>query len=117
VPLQIGSIAAHRQDTVNFNSTSGKQPYVLSVSANTTTQLTGQIFVNGVVVRQIKQNKTLINLSTYLSKSQRLKFQVIINLHRLQSWLNFQALTQVTQQTGGNGMLQTLIMIAIKHNH
>jgi len=48
------SSSSQRQDTVN-NSTSGEQPYVLSVSANTTTQLTGQIFVNGVVVRQIKK--------------------------------------------------------------
>jgi hypothetical protein len=110
------SSSSQRQDTVNFNSTPAEQPYLLSVSANTTTQLTGQIFVNGVVVRQIKQNKTLINLSPYFSKG-RQKIEISGSYKPASSSVLVELSgpgTQVTQQTGGNGRLTQSLMIDVR---
>ncbi len=107
------SSSSQRGDTVSFSSTAKQQPYILSVAANTPTQVTGQILVNGVVVQEMQNNNTSINLSPLLSKGQQ-KIE-ISGTYKPASSSVFVKLsgpgTEVTQQTGGNGrLMQTLII-------
>lgn len=107
------SSSSQRQDSVSFSSTAKQQPYILSVAANTPTQVTGQIFLNGVVVQELQKNNTSINLSPLLSKGKQ-KIEISGSYKPASSsvFVNLSGPgTEVTQQTGGSGRLaQTLII-------
>lgn len=107
------SSSSQRQDTVSFTSTAKQQPYILSVTANTPTQVTGQILVNGVVVHELQKNNTSINLSPLLSKGKQ-KIEISGSYKPASSSVFIKLSgpgTEVTQQTGGSGRLtQTLII-------
>lgn len=108
--------SVQRQTTVNSNSTSRQQPYVLSVSANTSTQLIGKILVNGVVIHKIHRNKTLINLSLYVIKG-RQKIEIIGNYKPAADsiWVKLSGPgTEVAHQTGGDGKLKQTLIIDVQ---
>lgn len=102
-----------QQTIINSSSPTRRQPYVLSVSAKAGTQITGQVIVNGVVVKKINQNKTSINLSPHLSKG-RQKIEITGNYKPVSNSVAVELAgpgTKLAQQTGGNGRLkQTLII-------
>ena len=117
------SSSSQRGDTVSFTSTAKQQLYILTVAANTPTQVTGQIIVNGVVIHKMQKNNTSINLSPLLSKGKQ-KIEISGSYKPASSSVFIKLSgpgTEVTQQTGGNGRLtQTLIIdvrTSTKHNH
>lgn len=108
--------SVQRQQTIiDSNSTPRRQAYVLNVSTNTTTQLSGYILVNGIVVNQLKA-KTSINLSPYLSKG-RQKIEISGSYQPASSSVLVKLSgpgTEVSQQTGGDGRVKQTLIIDVR---
>ena len=106
-----------RQETViSLDSVNIAQPCVLSISATQGTQLTGQITLNGRVVKEFKGNQVEINISPLLSKG-RQKLKILGHYQPALSPVKVKILsfgTQTTQQTSGNGILNKSLIIDVQ---
>ncbi len=98
---------------INLDSANLGQPYILSISATSGTQLTGQITINGTVVKDLKDNSVEIDVSPLLSKGTQ-TIKITGNYQSLESSVEIKLSgpgIEVSQQTSGNGIIdQTLIV-------
>jgi hypothetical protein len=99
--------------TININSSNLDRPHILNISSNRASQLTGEVTVNGVVVKKINNDQNSIDLSPYLSKGRK-TVRISGSYKPAQSsvQIGFSGPgVQVSQQTSGEGVLrQTLIL-------
>ena len=99
--------------TININSSNLERPHVLNISSNRASQLTGEVTVNGVVVKKFNEEQNSIDLSPYLSKGRK-TVRISGSYKPVQSsvQIGFSGPgVQVSQQTSGEGVLrQTLIL-------
>ncbi|MBW4538452.1 MAG: hypothetical protein KME43_04815 [Myxacorys chilensis ATA2-1-KO14] len=102
--------------TINLDSTELKTPCILEVSATANTELSGTITVNGKIIRQFRKQGATLNLSPYLSRGKQ-TIKILGRYAPAQSSVQVQFTglgTQISQQTGGNGVLtQTLVINVI----
>jgi hypothetical protein len=89
-----------------------KTPHFLSIKATDSTQLIGQIAVEGVAIKRFHNSQISFKLSPYLSKGNN-TIEISGNYQPLSSSVLVEfsgSGTRVTQQISGNGILrQTLI--------
>ena len=89
-----------------------KTPHFLSIKATESTQVVGQIAVEGVAIKRFHNSQISFNLSSYLSKAKN-TVEISGNYQPLSSSVLIEfsgSGTRVTQQISGNGILrQTLI--------
>ena len=103
-----------QETIISLNASELKQPHILSITPLTgTTQLTGQIKLDGRVIENLRNNKIEINLSPYLTTG-RHEIEISGNYTPGNSSVKVEFTgpsTQVNQQTSGSGKLvQTLII-------
>lgn len=98
---------------INIDSANLAQPYILSVSATSGTQLTGQITINGTVVKDLKDSSVEIDVSPLLAKGTQ-TIKITGNYQPVESSVEIKLSgpgIEVSQQTSGNGIIdQTLIV-------
>ena len=106
-----------QQTTINLSLANLRSPHILKISTPTTaTQLNGEIQLNGRFIGNLRNNSTQINLSPSLTQGRHtLKISgnyipssssVMIELTGLN--------TQVSQQTGGSGYINQIIIIDVR---
>ena len=105
--------ASYQQATVNVDSKNLGLPYILSVKI-LGTQLTGQVKVNGKVIKELNSNNNEFNLSPYLLLSKN-TIEILAPCSPNLSFIEVELLgpdTKVVQQASGTGALRhTLIVI------
>ena len=98
---------------INLDSANLGQPYILSVSATSGTQLTGQITINGTVVKDLKDSSVELDVSPLLPKGTQ-TIKITGNYQPVESSVEIKLSgpgIEVSQQTSGNGIIdQTLIV-------
>lgn len=107
--------SSYQQATVNINSKNLEQPYILSIKSSAT-QLTGQILVNGKVIKQLNINQDRFNLSPYLAIGKN-TIEILASYSPSLSLIEIALLgtdTRIVQQSSGTGILKhTLIVIVV----
>ena len=103
-----------QETEISLNASDLKQPHILRITTLTSaTKLTGQIKLDGKVIKTLRNNKTQINLSPHLTKG-RHKIKISGRYTPANSSVKVEFTgpsTQVNQQTSGSGdMGQTLII-------
>ncbi len=105
--------SSYQQAAVNINNKNLVNPYILSVKASGS-QLTGQVQVNGKVIKQLNIKNNQFNLSPYLSIGKNI-IEILASYSPSRSLIEVALLgldTKIVQQTSGTGMLKhTLIVI------
>jgi hypothetical protein len=105
-----------QRTTIELSTTDLKANHVLKVSAPLDTKLNGKITINGRVVKQFGNQGTAINLSPYLSRGRQTievsgRYMPVDSLVEL----TFSGPeTQVSQQTGGDGVVKQTLVIDIR---
>lgn len=98
---------------INLNSANLGQPYILSISATSGTQLTGQITINGTVFKDLKDSSVEVDVSPLLAKGTQ-TIKITGNYQPVESSVEIKLSgpgIEVSQQTSGNGIIdQTLIV-------
>lgn len=112
--------SVQRQETdISLNLTSSQpnqQPYTLRISAPEGTNLTGEVTLDGKVVRELKGNRVEINLSELLTKGQR-RVRISGKYNPKQSPVLVELVgpgTQISQQTSGYGTLDQNLDINVQ---
>lgn len=101
---------------ISLDATALKTPYILSVKATGTTELIGQIAVNGKAIAKLQGSQVSLNLSSYLSQGIN-QVEISGNYKPKTSSVKIQfsgSDTLATQQVGGNGQLQQTLIIKIR---
>lgn len=105
--------SSSQQAAVNINHKNLANPYILIVKGSCT-QLTGQVKVNGQVIKQLNINNNQFNLSPYLLLGKN-TIQISASYSPSLSLIEVALLgldSRIVQQTRGSGMLKhTLIVI------
>ncbi len=104
----------YQQTTVNLKSVNLWLPYILSIDA-LGNQLTGQVTVDGKVIKRLKGSSTQINLSPYLSIGKH-RVEIAANYSPSSSRIAVELSgpdTAVTQQTSGSGVLRHALTIIV----
>jgi hypothetical protein len=105
----------HQTTILNIDATKLRTPHILRVSVPAGTKLTGKILINGKVIKSLAQQGTAVNLSPYLFKGKN-TIEILGHYTPAQSapQVNFSGLgTQVSQQSGGNGILKQTLVINV----
>ena len=105
-----------QKTVINIDSAKLKLPHILSISTPIGTQVTGQISVNGVVIKRLTNPETSINLSSYLSRG-RQTITISGSYKPAQSSVEVTFSspgTQVSQETGGGGILRQTLIIDVR---
>jgi hypothetical protein len=114
--IQQSSNSSQTQTTViDIDSPALRTPHVLKVSAPVNTKLSGRILINGKVIQQFGNQGISLNLSPYLSRGkQTIEISGRYTPAQSSMQVNFSgAGTQVSQQTGGNGVLKQTWVINV----
>ncbi len=105
--------SSYQQAVVNINHKNLANPYILMVKASCT-QLTGQVKVNGKVIKQLNINNNQFNLSPYLLLGKN-TIEISASYSPSLSLIEVALLgldSRIVQQTRGSGILKhTLIVI------
>ena len=112
---QYMSSLQHQQTAITINGANLKAPHFLSITTAGSTQLVGEIAVNGVVVKNINNNQASVNLSPLLSTGIN-SVEISGNYKPARDSVRIQFSgpgTKVTQQTSGNGILRETLIIAV----
>lgn len=105
----------HQTTILNIDATKLRTPHILRVSAPAGTKLTGKILINGKVIKLLGQQGAAVNLSPYLFKGKN-TIEILGHYTPTQSapQVTFSGLgTQVSQQSGGNGILKQTLVINV----
>ncbi|MBR8838630.1 MAG: hypothetical protein DSM106950_32675 [Stigonema ocellatum SAG 48.90 = DSM 106950] len=104
-----------QHNSFNLNAANLSQPHILSINTSGN-QLTGEIAVNGKVVKRLSKNSEQINLSRFLSVgAQRVKISA--RYAPASSSVNVELSgpgTNVTQQNSGNGILNYTMDVTVR---
>jgi len=111
----LASSFQHQQTAITMNRTNLKAPHFLTITTARSTQLVGEIAVNGVVVKNINNNQASVNLSPLLSTGiNSVEISGDYKPARDSVRIEFSGPgTKVTQQTSGNGILRETLIIAV----
>ncbi|MGV2826833.1 hypothetical protein [Myxosarcina sp. GI1(2024)] len=105
--------SSYQQASVNIDPKNLEQPYILSIKSSAT-QLTGQILVNGKVIKQLNINDDRFDLSPYLAIGKN-TIEILASYSPSLSLIEIALLgtdTRIVQQSSGTGILKhTLIVI------
>lgn len=108
------SSSGSQHDSFDLDAASLKQPHILSINSSGN-QLTGEISVNGKVVRHIHGSKERINLSPLLSVGKQ-TVAVSARYSPASSSVNVELNgpdTNVSQQSSGNGVLKYTMTVNV----
>lgn len=106
-----------QQTTVNVSSSDLDKPHVLSISASQQeTQLTGEISLNGQLIKSFTGNHNVLDLSPYLTLGRQI---VSISGNYTPSHASVKIeltgkTTHISQETGGSGELQQQLIFNVK---
>ncbi len=102
-----------QQASINVDSKNLGLPYILNIKISGT-QLTGQVKVNGRIIKQFNSNNNQLNLSPFLSIGKN-TIEILAPYSPSLTFMRVELLgpdTRVFQQTSGTGVLShTLIVI------
>jgi len=105
-----------QQTTINLNLADLNQPHILRVGTSIReTQLTGQIKLDGKVIKTISNNQTEINLAPSLTQGRQV-IEILGNYSPSYAAVIVEFTgtnTQVYQKTGGNGNFSQKIIIEV----
>ena len=104
---------SYQQAAVNVDSQNLVLPYILNIKISGT-QLTGQVKVNGRIIKQFNSNDNQLNLSPFLSIGKN-TIEILAPYSPSLTFMGLELLgpdIRVVQQTSGTGVLShTLIVI------
>lgn len=103
--------------TISLREYDLNNPHVLTVSAEQSwTRITGQIELNGRQLQSLNNSRTQINLSPLLTSGvNTLKIKGNYNPRNSSVKIELRGEnTQISQQTGGNGILNQVIIIDVR---
>ena len=106
---------SHQQASVNVDSKNLRLPYILSVKISGT-QLTGQVKVNGKVIKELNSNNNEFNLSPYLLISKN-TIEILTQDCPSLSFIGVELLgpdTRVVQQASGTGVLRHTLIVIVR---
>ena len=104
-----------QETTIDVNAANLRQPHILTISSSTRS-LTGQIKLNGRVLKNITNRDIRINLSPHLRSGEN-TIEISGNYSPANSSVKVEFIgpnTQVNQQTGGSGKINQLLMIFVE---
>jgi hypothetical protein len=105
-----------QQTTINLEADQLRHPHFLCVStAKTGTQLTGKIEIDGKFIQSLN-NPTKINLSPYLTLGKH-KINISAQYRPTEDSVQIEFIgpsTEVSQQTGGSGYLNQILIIEVQ---
>ncbi len=116
VPRGITLTFARQQTTINLSLADLRQACMLTIKAtNPATRLTGQIKLDGRLIQTLSDRPSEINLSSYLKPGKH-QIEILGSYTPAHASITVELRgtgTQVTQQTGGSGQLNQLLMINV----
>ncbi|MEM9927925.1 MAG: hypothetical protein AAF915_30115 [Cyanobacteria bacterium P01_D01_bin.50] len=107
--------SGYQRGRVSLSAAKLSQPHILKIDTNAT-RLTGEIIVNGKVVKKMSNKTTEIDLSRYLSVGEH-QVEISANYAPAQSPIKVELNapnSNVTQQTSGNGILNYQLSISVR---
>jgi outer membrane lipoprotein-sorting protein len=107
--------SGYQRGKVSLSAANLSQPHILKIETPAT-QLNGKIIVNGKVVKKLKNQKTEIDLSRYLSVGEH-KVEISANYSPKMSPIKVELNapnSNVTQQTSGNGILNYQLEVSVR---
>lgn len=106
--------SGYQHSAVNLSAVNLREPHILRINTSAN-QLTGEITVNGKVVKRFTNNQEEINLSPLLSKGEH-KVQISARYAPASSSVSLELNspdTNVTQQTSGNGTINYTLDLSV----
>jgi hypothetical protein len=109
------SQTSYQQTSIAVNYNNLREPHILKIDS-IAKQLSGEITLNGRLIKKVSGSKTRIDLAAYLTKGE----------HRIEIFLNYLPVssaiaigfnspdTNMMQQTSGNGSLRHRLLIAVE---
>lgn len=100
---------------INLEASNLKAAHILMVNAPTAAQLDGEIAIDGRVIQQFGTQGVSINVTPYLSRGKH-TIEISGRYVPAQSSVQVQFVgsgSQVSQQTGGNGVLKQTLVIHV----
>ncbi|MDJ0675816.1 MAG: hypothetical protein QNJ36_10620 [Calothrix sp. MO_167.B42] len=112
---QSSSSSSYQKSSVGLNAANLGKPHMLSVHSSAN-QLTGEIRIDGKVVKQIRNNKVDINLSPYLSVGEHtVEISARYTPADSDVSIEFNAPgTSNNQQTSGNGSINYQMDVSVR---
>jgi hypothetical protein len=107
--------SSYQQTSIAVNSANFQQPHWLKITS-IAKQLSGEISLNGRVIKKLTGDRTQIDLAPYLSKGQH-RLEIALNYvpNNASIDISFSAPgTNVVQQTSGNGKLRHNLIITVR---
>jgi hypothetical protein len=104
-----------QQAAITLNAANLKKPHILKVSS-LTDSIEGQIKLNGKLVELLGDRHTWIELSSVLQKGKNV-IEIAANYRPAKSTVTVELTgpnTQVSQQTGGSGKINQVILIDVR---
>ncbi len=117
-PTKAVAISQQTQETsINLSATELRQPHVLSISTSQVpTQITGEIRLNGKLIKKLSRISARINLAPSLKMGKN-----IVDVSGKYSPANTSVnvefsgpSTQVSQQMAGNGLIKQVLVIKVE---
>ncbi len=105
---------SQQQTSLNLRSSDLRQPHILTI-ATSGTALTGQIILDGEIIKQVTETQVEINLSPYLSVGQH-TLEVSVGYTPASASISVELTapnTQVMNQTSGNGRISHIFNIRV----
>ena len=106
--------SSQHYSSLNWRSSELGQPHLLAI-ATSGTAMTGQITLDGNMIHQIKETRTAINLSPYLSVGQH-TLEISVTYTPASASVSVELTapgTQVMNQTSGNGRMSHIFNIRV----
>ncbi len=109
------SSSGYQKNSLNVSAVNLSQPHILRINTSGS-QLSGEITINGKVVKRLNNNQAEINLSPFLSVGEH-KVEISGRYAPASSAVSVEISapgTNVTQQTSGNGVLNYTLDLNIQ---
>ena len=111
---QNSDASAYQHSSLNLSAVDLRQPHILSINTSGN-QLTGEVIVNGKVVKRLTKSREQINLSPLLSVGEH-TVKISAHYSPTSSSVNVELSgpgTNITQQDSGNGILKYIMDVSV----
>ncbi len=101
---------------INISSDELKSSYWLSIYSSNNVQIKGEVKLDGRVIQPLNSSSTMINLSPYLNRGQH-QVRIRGNYAPVNSLVTVELSgenNEITQQTGGSGLLNQVLIIQVQ---
>lgn len=101
---------------ITLAANSLRQPCILSITSSNNSMLTGQITLEGRVIKKFRGIRNLLNLSPYLSRGTN-NIKISGYYQPVQSQVKIEFLTpnnKISQQISGNGKLNQALVLSVR---